>query len=145
MPDSSARNRQPGLTKRMGSESLRISSQHRQLDSFYSLVMDSLEEGDRKRAPAAFQRFFDALDSHITLEDSIYFPALHGLRPEFALELADLVREHADLRADLREIEKLIQDDDLRGSADRLDALGVALAAHEGREELLLARITGSR
>jgi len=91
---------QPGLRLRVGREARRISSQHRQLDTFYGMVLDSLSNGRAERARSEFLRFHDALEAHFTVEEQIHFPALHGLRPELDAELATLVEVHSEKELD---------------------------------------------
>lgn len=135
---------QPGLEKRMGSEARRISSQHRQLDELYALVADAVGRGDAAEAHRGFVRFGDALEAHFSLEDGLYFPALHGMRRDLEAELEALSREHAEFRAQLAELGRLLEAGDLARCDGQLDRFVVALARHEGREEQLLERIRRS-
>jgi hypothetical protein len=134
--------RQPGLERRMGREARRISSQHRQLDDLYGLVAQGLAEGDPPGTRVAFQRFADALDAHFSLEDGLYFPALHGLRPELGEPLAELAREHVRLREEVAGVQECLDRDDLDAAGSALDRLISDLARHEGVEERLLADLT---
>jgi iron-sulfur cluster repair protein YtfE (RIC family) len=139
MPEQAPSDR--GLAQRMQRETGRISSQHRQLDDFHVAVSAALARGDAAGACTAFERFADALEAHLSLEDEFYFPALHGLARELAPELAALAEEHAALRTGMRSVADCLK-------AASLDACVIALAgwitelsAHERREEALLARI----
>lgn len=139
------RERQPGLEHRMGREARRISGQHRQLDEFYAMVETRLQDRDAEGAALAFQRFRDALEAHFSLEDGLYFPALHGMRPELEEPLARLVREHGELRAQVEVVHARLGGRDLDAAAMRLDELVRALARHEGEEERLLAGLGPAR
>jgi hypothetical protein len=134
---------QPGLRLRVAQEARRISSQHRQLDVFYGMVLTALEAGAPERARAEFLRFHDALDAHFTMEDRIHFPALHGLRPELDAELQDLVEEHNHFREELDTMARLLEARDLAGCGNRLDGFVTRLAAHEGREERMGRHVIG--
>jgi hemerythrin-like domain-containing protein len=137
---------QPGLKKRLGQEARRISSQHEQLDSLFGLVADAVDREERVQARDAFVRFQDALDAHFSLEESMYFPALHGLRPALSAELRELVREHGVLREVLFRVGRLLGDSvPLPECARELDRLADQLADHESREELLVGHVTGAR
>ena len=135
-------NRQPGLKRRIDREAKRISSQHRQLDVFYGMVVASLLRGNAKRARSEFLRLHDALEAHFTVEERMHFPALHGLRPELDDELAALVEEHKVFRKTLQSIAATLQQGDLDAGGDALDRFVVELAAHEGREEQMAERVT---
>jgi len=132
---------QPGLRLRVGREARRISSQHRQLDTFYGMVLDSLSNGRAERARSEFLRFHDALEAHFTVEEQIHFPALHGLRPELDAELAALVEEHRTFRDALDQIAQTLEASNLPRAAEELDRLVLGLAAHEGREERMAEQV----
>lgn len=134
---------QPGLRRRMLREARRISSQHRQLDDFHAALADALARGTADEARASFVRFGDALDAHFSLEDQLYFPALRGLRPDLDAQLAALVREHAEFRADLEALQQALDAAALEDGAARLDRFADALARHEEREERLVEEIAG--
>ncbi len=133
---------QPGLRKRIGRDAQRISSQHQRLNSFQEQLANTIDEGEVASARAVFLRFSDALDAHFTVEETMSFPALHGLRPELGRELSDLVQEHDGFRRDLERLQGLLERSKLPESGSLLADLSTALAAHERREEILLERIT---
>jgi len=135
---------QRGLRRRVEIESRRIPAQHRQLDQLYGALIDALEHrGAQAAAAAAFRRFQDACRAHFAMEDEVYFPALHGLRPELDADLAALVEEHRALTATLEELEALFEAGRLAEAEEGLDRLVPRLAAHEGREERLLDGLRG--
>lgn len=128
---------QPGLDLRIASETRRIFGQHAQLRSFFDLVEDGLSRGSLQAARLAFTRFRDAIEAHIDVEDNSWFPALRGLRPHLAPQLARLVHDHARYREVLEELYDLLA----RGSAEEF-AMKFAtfcddFADHETREEAL--------
>lgn len=131
--------REPGTLRRMSREAKRISSQHRKLDTLYALVVDALGQGQLPDGRAAFQRFHDALDAHFSLEDELYFPALHGLRSDLGDDLARLSREHEALRRALAEVENAFTGAHLGDCEKLLDRVATAIADHEEQEEHLLA------
>ena len=133
---------QPGLRKRIGRDAQRISSQHQRLNSFQEQLANTIDEGDVASARAVFLRFSDALDAHFTVEETMSFPAFHGLRPELGRELSELVQEHDGFRRDLERLQGLLEGSKLPESGSLLADLSTALAAHERREEILLERIT---
>jgi hemerythrin superfamily protein len=135
---------QPGLRRRVSREARRISNQHRQLDAFYELVVRSLDGDSQDRARSEFLRFHDALDAHFTIEEQVHFPALHGLRPELDEDLTRLVEEHRTFRDALERLAELIEGGDLARCARDLDRFVVELAQHEGREERMAERVSGS-
>ena len=131
--------KQEGLEKRVAFEARRISSQHRQLEAFHELVAQALAAGEPAGVLRAFMRFRDALEAHFAMEDEVFFPALHGLRPDLEAELTVLVQEHRGFRTQLERVQALFDAEQI-GEGGRLleDMVGV-LIEHETREERLQA------
>jgi len=139
---STPRFEQPGLRLRLGGGARRISSQHRQLDTLFGHVLETLAQGDEAAARDAFARFRDAWEAHTSLEDHFYFPALRALRPALGGPLLELSAEHAALVGDLEGLAAGFGEGAARDEA--LDRLVEAIAAHEAREEALLAELAGA-
>ncbi len=133
---------EPGLRLRMRSEERRITSQHRQLDELFSRVQASLAEAGAHKALGDFVLFATALEAHMSVEEDIYFPALHGLRADTADELTELVAEHAELKKSLERIHAELEEDDVEAAGPGLDELADFVDRHEAREERLIALIT---
>jgi hypothetical protein len=131
--------KQSGLGRRLRIEARRISSQHRQLDELYELLVEALREGVPATVCRGFERFRDALEAHFTMEDNVHFPALHGLRPDLERSLTELAHEHRSMRLALDLVHACFNAGDLDGGMDRLDALAETLATHEELEEGLVA------
>jgi hypothetical protein len=134
-------NGQPGLALRMRREARVVAAQHRQLEELYLHVRVALERGDASAARPAFARYADACEAHFALEDGLYFPALRGLEPALAPELAALEDEHERLREGLAATAHPFEACEPVRAAPALERFAGALAAHEGREEDLLLRI----
>lgn len=130
--------KQNGLSRRLAIEARRISSQHRQLDELYGLLLGALDHEPLASVRRGFERFRDALEAHFAMEDDVHFPAFHGLRPELEGRLTELVEEHKVMRKGLDEVQSHFRDGDLENGAKALDALVVRLARHEEVEEQLI-------
>lgn len=130
---------QRGLERRVAIEARRISSQHRQLDELYALLTRALAQGDAEGSRRGFQRFRDALEAHFAMEDEVHFPALHGLRPELETSLMELVADHRGFVGELDRVAAELEADELEAAAARLTSMANRLAAHEDREEAMLA------
>jgi hypothetical protein len=139
--DEPARRGEPGLALRMQRERRVISSQHRQLDDFTLRLAAALDSGDAGHARAAFQRFSNALEAHLALEDGLYFPALRGLRPSLSRDLESLADEHRGLRERLARLAQGVEAGRCESCLPSLERLAGDLADHEGREEGLLASL----
>jgi iron-sulfur cluster repair protein YtfE (RIC family) len=125
----------------MGHAGRRISSQHRQLDAFFDMVMEALQRRSLSSARIAFTRFSDALEAHITLEDNVFFPALHGLYRELSRDLTDLVDEHRAFRSRLSELHELLAQGSAESFAPSFERFALQVAEHEAREEAVVSSV----
>ena len=89
-----------------------------------------------------FLLFSTALDAHMSVEEDIYFPALHGLRSDLANEFQALVREHELMRDELSQIRDVLAKEDRVAVFAAFDQLADFLNRHERKEEELIARVT---
>jgi hypothetical protein len=125
-----------GLRHRLRRALRRMEGQHLHLRP----LLDELDEAVRAGAVAEIgerlTRLRDALSAHFELEESVLFPALHGLSPRSTGDLTRLVQEH---RAFLAELLHLAGPDAGGQSAEAISRLRSALVEHETREERLLA------
>ncbi len=131
-----------GLRMRMRGEERRISSQHRQLDDLFARVLGSVRAGGPRKAVGDFLLFQTALEAHMSVEEEIYFPALHGLRNDVGVELAELVSEHEVIRSFLPRVRRELDANDGEPALRALGELADRVNRHEDQEETLLARIT---
>lgn len=131
-----------GLRLRMRSEERRITSQHERLDALCRDVYRRIDEDGPAGACGDYDLFVTALDAHMTVEEDIYFPAIHGLRSETGTQLTRLVEAHAALRSAAEEIRRRLEGGDREGARSGLDRLAQDVSRHEREEEDLLARIT---
>jgi hemerythrin len=134
----------PGLHKRLRYETVRISSQHEKLNQLYADVARELARRARHKAFVCFGRLRDALEAHFDVEDRVYFPAVHGFRPEYGELLDALSRDHVAFRKELSGIHRLLEANEVDESRRLLDQLVTMLQAHERREDALLAELTSA-
>jgi len=132
---------QPGLRLRLRlrNEAQRLSTQHRQLDTFFEMVVVALERGSLQGARASFIRFRDALEAHLTLEDQVFFPAFRGLRPALADTLTGLIEDHERFRRELDQLHDLLAVGSAEAFASGFDTLAEAVSVHERKEEKILS------
>lgn len=140
--DAAAGTRDRGLRLRMRGEERRIASQHERLDDLCAEVYTQIEKEGPQAALNHFLIFMTALEAHMSVEEDIYFPALHGLCADAGPDLARLVADHDELRSVGARLEKLMASGDKDGSRLALDQYARHISAHELEEEDLLARIT---
>jgi len=131
-----------GLKLRMRGEQRRISSQHRQLEELFDRVMESVRAGGTRKAVSDFLLFSTALEAHMSVEEDIYFPALHGLRNDVGDELGELIDEHQHLREKLADLRLSLATNDEEEGLAGLEQLAADIDRHEDTEEKLIARIT---
>ena len=131
-----------GLKLRMRDEERRISSQHRQLEELFDRVMETVRAGGTRKAISEFLLFSTALEAHMSVEEDIYFPALHGLRNDAGDELGELIDEHQRLRERLADLRLNLASNDEEEGLAGLEQLAAEVDRHEEAEEKLIARIT---
>ena len=130
-----------GLRLRMRGEERRITSQHEKLDELCREVYTRIDKDGATKAMGDFLLFATALDAHMTVEEDIYFPALHGLRPDAGEELTRLVEEHARLRRMTDRVKGSLKRGDRETAKLALDELARQVSVHESEEEDLIVRI----
>lgn len=131
-----------GLRIRMRGEQGRILSQHRQLGDLFERTLESVEAIGPRKAIGDFLLFQTALEAHMSVEEDIYFPALHGLRNDLRDELVELVEEHEEIRIALGNVKYLMTHSIEHEAGLALTELANRIDRHEQKEENLLARIT---
>ena len=131
-----------GLRLRMRGEERRISSQHKQLGDLFERTLDAVDAIGPRKAIGDFLLFQTALEAHMSVEEDIYFPALHGLRNDAREELGELVEEHEEIRISLNNVKYLMTKSIEQDARLALAELAKRIGRHENQEEDLLARIT---
>jgi hypothetical protein len=128
-----------GLRSRLRRALQRVREQHRSLGEIAVELDRALPSGSRESVDVWLTRMRDGLVAHFELEEKVLFPALHGLDPATLPEIEQLERDHGRFLDGLgallgRELsERALAPAHLKGLRERL-------AAHELREEHLLAR-----
>jgi hypothetical protein len=131
-----------GLRYRMRRALRHIGDQHRQLHEILDRLEAAVASGDRQELRDAFVRYRHAIGAHFELEDSVFFPALHGLHPDEQEPLEALSGEHVGLLAELQRLGPLVEAPALDGFGAAFSGFRAGLAEHERREERLVARLT---
>jgi len=124
-----------GLRHRLRRALRRMESQHLHLRSLLGELDTALRDGAHAELPERLTRLRLALAAHFEVEDSVLFPALHGLSPHSQQDLEALSNEHG---AFLDELLALASALDTARSAESFSRLRASLAEHERREERLL-------
>jgi len=134
---------QAGLLHRLRRIRRQVGDQHRHLNAIRAELARALASGRVTPAMEVLRGYSEAIQAHFVLETQTFFPALHGLRPEFGSDLEALDREHGLLLSRLEQIEVTLSRSALASGAEEVQGFNTALAEHERREEALMARITG--
>jgi len=140
-PPGTAGSSDRGLKLRMASEARRVHSQHQQIAILIADLHVTFEKGTIRAIRSAFEHFADAFDAHMRVEETLYFPALHGLMPEVDPELIALSDEHRALRSAVEEIRGELASRAVGTAKSLLDALAAECNRHEAVEESLIERV----
>ncbi len=137
------RQMETGLRHRLRRAVRQMASQHEHLRTLIQAIADASEIGQVAKVQESVDRLRGAIEAHFSLEDDIFYPALHGLHPETGRELNALMREHADYLEELARLREELATDTLGAFAERFEAFSQSIAAHECREERLVASLAG--
>jgi hypothetical protein len=120
----------------------RVTSEHRRLDSLFRrtrATLESASSGDETEE--VFGRLREAVDGHLAQEDSLYYPPIWALRPEYKDALQALVGAHDDFRCRLAEIAAHLARGARAPALAGFDAFVKDFGRHEMGEERLLEQL----
>lgn len=132
---------QPGLRLRLRRASREIGLQHERLREIRAGLDEALAQDDRRRLRERMAQYRDALLAHFSLEDEVFFPALHGLYPERYSELEALSQDHDALTLSVVSLSEGVSHARASQWQAEFYELRRALALHEGREEALVREL----
>ena len=117
-----------------------VTFEHRKLGALFAGVREALGEPDESRASArkALLRLSEAMEAHLGQEESLYYPTIWALRPDFREPLRDLLDSHPIIREELVGLEESLDGDPFSEVEGRLDRLFTFFRHHESAEEKLL-------
>ena len=131
-----------GLRYRVRRAARQISDQHRHMNELRRRCDEALSGGNDGEVREALLRYCGALDAHFALEEDVFFPALHGLRPEHTEELDTLSREHQVFAARLTALRRYAETGgDGDGAVTSFHSFVEEMGQHEAREERLVRKI----
>jgi hypothetical protein len=129
-----------GLLYRVKRAARQIGEQHALLGEILRALKPAIARGDTPEARSLIERYRRAIDAHFTLEEDVFFPALHGLHPNHAKELELLGAEHAGFRLQVDRLGSLL-DGSLGEFEAKLGSYERELEVHETREERLVREL----
>jgi iron-sulfur cluster repair protein YtfE (RIC family) len=135
------RRMETGLRHRLRRAARQMATQHEHLRTLIHAIADAAEDGRVAEIPESVDRLRGAIEAHFSLEDDVFFPALHGLRPEAGRDLNALMREHVDFLEELARLRTDLTTDALDTFAKGYRAFCKSIAEHECREERLVASL----
>jgi hypothetical protein len=130
-----------GLRYRMRRALRQIGEQHLQLHEIRERLGAAIATRQPLEARDVFVRFRHAIGAHFELEDTVFFPALHGLHPDERQALEALSRDHLGLLAALQRLSPLLDEAAFERFGIGFDAFRRDLARHERQEEGIVSRI----
>jgi hemerythrin-like domain-containing protein len=130
-----------GLRHRLRRAVRQMATQHEHLRTLIHAIADAIEVGRVEEIQESVDRLRGSIEAHFSLEDDVFFPALHGLHPETGRELNDLMREHVDFLEDLSRLRNGLTTGTLDDFAQGYRAFSQSIAEHECREERLVASL----
>jgi hemerythrin-like domain-containing protein len=130
-----------GLRHRLRRAVRQMATQHEHLRTLIHAIADAIEIGRVEEIRESIDRLRGSIEAHFSLEDDVFFPALHGLHPEKGRELNALMRDHVDFLEELSRLRDGLTTDTLDDFAKGYRAFSQSIAEHECREERLVASL----
>lgn len=114
----------------------KIADEHRALNRLFATALKLLE-GDELDLGAgeAFGTLREAMESHLTAEENLYFPTIWAILPEFKDRLRAFIRAHHHFRGLLQEISGLMDSAEEEEAKYVLERLRHEFGRHEVSEE----------
>jgi len=120
-----------------------IKNQHAHLHTLYESLAGAIGRADVGTVREIGEQLLAALEAHFSLEDSVFFPAVHSLHPECRRDLNALIRDHERYRIQLTGMLGGLGSNGLDAFAAGYRELTAAVADHERREERLIGLLVG--
>ncbi len=113
--------------------------QHSELDQLVEAATDALSSGSRFRSSEALEDLAVALESHLAVEEDVYFPLLERLLPETAPGIRAALEAHEKLRHEIGRMRSELTRFDLTSVQDGLGRLLQTFHEHEKHEARMVA------
>jgi hypothetical protein len=136
--------RDSGLRYRVRRAARQIGEQHENLQRIARELDGAIAERAARRVRDLMLRYTGALDAHFSLEDGVFFPALHGLHPERRGDLEALSRAHRSFEAQIERLHGSLEAADLDAFGRGFQVLIADMGRHEAQEERLFRTLAGS-
>jgi len=133
-------NSQQGLRHRLRRIARQIDDQHRHLQDYQDALRAATAANSADAASTACARYQSALIAHFDLEESFFFPALHGYAPSQETTLVELEQAHVALLQELAQLTERISTR-ADGVEEALERFLGHLRSHEHIEVDLWQRI----
>jgi hemerythrin len=117
-----------------------VTFEHRKLGALFMRVREALarQEEGRQSARQALERLTEAMEAHFGQEESLYYPTIWALRPDYKQPLHDLLEIHPHIRERLAELAEALESDAHAEVEGSLEGLSGMFRQHESAEERLL-------
>jgi hemerythrin len=121
----------------------RVEEEHGKLAPLFDEALVALANREAQGADSpreAVARLREAIETHLSHEDEVYYPALWTLRPQHREDLERFVAFHRRFLVDFDDIVRLARED-WDAATERLRVFSQSFANHEVREEAFLRKI----
>jgi hypothetical protein len=117
----------------------RIAAEHRSLDALFGETRAALSVTEaRGKARRALLHLLEQVKSHLFREESLYYPTIWALRPDYMGPLRLLIDSHAHFRSLLDAITESVERAAHEDAARCFEEFSKLFQEHEGAEERLL-------
>ncbi len=114
----------------------RIADEHRALDALFARALSRLNGNvGELESRDAVEELREALESHLSAEEDLYFPTVWALRPEYKDRFRSFIRAHHRFRGLIHEITGLMDSRETEEAVHVLERLKDEFGTHEAGEE----------
>jgi iron-sulfur cluster repair protein YtfE (RIC family) len=111
---------------------------HRECDELWAALEAAVTVKDEPKARALWPEFSGRLEHHLTMEETILFPAFEAATGMKGGPTAVMRGEHTQMRGVLAEMDRRVKSGDLDGLLDQGDTLLMLIQQHNAKEEGML-------
>ena len=111
---------------------------HRECDDLWAALETAVTAKDHPKTNTLWPEFSRRLERHLTMEETILFPAFEAATGMKGGPTAVMRGEHTQMRGVLAEMERRVKSGDLDGLLDQGDTLLMLIQQHNAKEEGML-------
>ncbi|NMM27117.1 MAG: hemerythrin domain-containing protein [Glaciimonas sp.] len=119
-----------------------LSTDHKRCDQLFATAEHSVDQGNWKQAKAAFQHFSESQLHHLTMEETILFPAFENATGNTHGPTSVMCAEHKQMLGIMQQMDDAIAEQHASNFFGCAETLNILLQQHNMKEESMLYPMT---